>query len=117
MFLHGGGVVCRGVDMLLLGFDPVVLPGVAWAWSSLLSLKGRFVPCGCYSQHRTSIATGPSPILYLFSRNLAPPLVQPLFSSKTFALSLEIMPIYPLPSHASSPFRHGVEFSYPKLDC
>ena len=100
--------MCRGVGNLLLGFDPVIIPGVTWPWSSSSSQKGHFVLCICSSRHRTSIAVGHSPILCLFSQNLAPPLVQPLVSLVTFTISPELMPIYPLHFHVSPPFRRGV---------
>ena len=103
-FLPCGGVVRRGVDTLLLGFDPVVLPAEAWACMSSSSQKGRFVLCGCSSWYRTSTSTGPSPVLCLFSQNLSPPHIQPLVCSMTFTFSLELMPIYPLLPYAFPPF-------------
>ena len=110
--------MCGGVDTLLLGFEHFILLGIAWAWSSLSSLKVCFVLCGCSPWHRTLIVAGPYPILSLFSQNLSPPLVQPLVSSETFTVSPKLMPIYPLPFHASTPFHcsvcnlHTPEFHY-----
>ena len=99
VFLHCGGVVHGGVDTLLLGFDPTVLLRVSWAFMSLSSWKGHFVPCGFSSRYRTSTSPGPSLFLCLFSQNLAPPLIQALVSSVTFTFSTKLKPIYPLLMH------------------